>query len=728
MFEEVNFQTASGAAESAKGGPVTNMITKTGTNRFAGQYAFAGGGKGTASENLSPSLRADLLAAVPARALAANPNLSPSAKTLGIYDHSLTYSGPIVPSRLWFTSTSTYVTLEQYKLGAYNIDGTRALDKNRMRNASGKVSWQVRPNNQLHLLYNFNNKGQFFRTENTGPLSDFIDNDATSYQIINSHIVQTKWTSILRGQALVDVSASMMHGDENGRPQPNVQPGTIPSFDSQLREHRGAVPAYLHRVSTRVNVLSSMSMHAGSHDLKAGYQLMWRKAGDTLMSFISPYAPVGFRAVFRNGVPDSVNTYNSPTSFWMYSRDHAGYVQDRWTPNRKLTLNLGLRLESTYGWMPALCQEQTIFIAGQCFAAIEAVPALVRPSPRFGLIYDVAGDGRTAIKVTLNRYNQPIGVNNLAVVNPVRLTSDTRRWIDANNDRIPQLSELGASTGFNLGSNSRFSDDLDWPYSAEYSIGFQRQLPWDVVAGVTYIYRRRGNEIATRNLAVPTESYIPLQVTEVVSGKQVTVYNLNPALRGLFDNFRDNDPQLDARFNGVDVTFNKRMGSRWMVMGGLSFGESLGDIYGGADLNNPNLRFRRGLVGDDVPFSLKAFGVYQLPYAISVSASVQHFTGFPESTTVLVSSNTVSLTQVSQTITAAPRGDTRLPDVNMVDLSVRRTFRGGGRYSIEPVLDVFNVTNGAAIRARTTQLGPTYGRASDIQRARLIKLGVNLKF
>ena len=41
---------------------------------------------------------------------------------------------------------------------------------------------------------------------------------------------------------------------------------------------------------------------------------------------------------------------------------------------------------------------------------------------------------------------------------------------------------------------------------------------------------------------------------------------------------------------------------------------------------------------------------------------------------------------------------------------------------------MFNVTNGSAIRARSTQLGPTYGAASDIQRGRIIKLGLNVKF
>jgi hypothetical protein len=142
--------------------------------------------------------------------------------------------------------------------------------------------------------------------------------------------------------------------------------------------------------------------------------------------------------------------------------------------------------------------------------------------------------------------------------------------------------------------------------------------------------------------------------------------------------------------------FDKRLSNNRMVMGSMSFGESLGDIYttsglASSDLNDPNNTFRRGLIGNDVPFSFKVFGLYQFPYDISASASIQHFTGFPEVTSVLVSANTVPLTRVSQRVTVEPRGTTRLPDVNMVDLSVRKMFGSGGRrYSIEPVLDVFN--------------------------------------
>ena len=100
---------------------------------------------------------------------------------------------------------------------------------------------------------------------------------------------------------------------------------------------------------------------------------------------------------------------------------------------------------------------------------------------------------------------------------------------------------------------------------------------------------------------------------------QVTVYDQAPSLRGKFDVLYDNYPEMDTEFNGVDITLNKRLSNRWMMMGSASFGESGGDIYGSTfDLNDPNNSFRRGLIGNDVPFSLKIFGLYQLPVRHSV--------------------------------------------------------------------------------------------------------------
>jgi hypothetical protein len=337
------------------------------------------------------------------------------------------------------------------------------------------------------------------------------------------------------------------------------------------------------------------------------------------------------------------------------------------------------------------------------------------------------GDGRLALKVAANRYNIVAGPEVPLRINPVQVTNDTRVWADRNGDRTPQLDELGLSTGFALGTTNRYNPELKRAYSAEYSVEIERQLLGDLVMSVGYYHRQTRRNIGNRNVAVPTESYLPLQVTEVLSGRQVTVYNQDPALRGRFDILWDNFSELDTNYHGADLTFQKRLSNRWMILGGLNVGRNKGDIFETSDLNNPNFQFRQGVIGNDVPFSFKVSGLYQAPYGISVSGSAQHFRGFPELTTVLVGTDTVRLTQVSQSLAVEPRATRRLPDVNIIDLSIRRSFPSG-QLSVEPVLDIYNLTNSSPIQSRTTQLGPTYGRASSILRGRMWRLGVSVKF
>ena len=73
-FQETNYQTGgAGTAISSKGGLLFNMITRTGTNQFHGGGMFTGANHAMGSANYSDELRAQLLAAVPPAALAANP-------------------------------------------------------------------------------------------------------------------------------------------------------------------------------------------------------------------------------------------------------------------------------------------------------------------------------------------------------------------------------------------------------------------------------------------------------------------------------------------------------------------------------------------------------------------------------------------------------------------------------------------------------------------------------
>jgi hypothetical protein len=210
----------------------------------------------------------------------------------------------------------------------------------------------------------------------------------------------------------------------------------------------------------------------------------------------------------------------------------------------------------------------------------------------------------------------------------------------------------------------------------------------------------------------------------------VTVYNQAAALNGKFDNYYDNYPEENSQYNGIDINFNKRMSHRFLIMGGFSHGRNHGYTYGSTtDLNNPNNTFGRGPLSIDLPNSFKMSGIYELPFQIKFSGNLQHFTGVPESNIVSVNATTVALTQVTQSVRIQPQGATRRPNVNLTDISGRRSFQLGERTrSVDVAVDVFNLFNSNAIQNRVTTLGPTFGRVSDLLRSRMMRLGMSFNF
>lgn len=736
-FEETNYQTGSaGTAVNSKGGLLFNMVTRTGTNKFRGGAMFNGANHAMGSANYSPELRDQLLASVPPVALAANPNIVPGADILKIYDVGAWVSGPVVRDKLWFSLSWHDQALDQYLLGNYNADGTQVLDDNWMWTTSAKAAWQMTRNAQLSYFNNLQYK--LIGHRNGG--GTFADSAARNLNDKYPDVHQVKFTASIRSSMVVDASYNRFRADDKFGQEPEVGAGDISRFDAVSSTYIVALPTYRDLATFRDQVLGSVSYFTGRHDIRFGYQFM------TAVQKSSTWSTSGMRAVYRTGVPDSVNTYNVPitstttkipVAYEPSYRDHGVYIQDKWTPIHKLTINAGLRFETTYGWQPAACQVETIFVAAQCFPEIKGAPDFKALVPRVSAVYDLFGDGKTAIKFAASRYDQPITLQNVLRLNPLGQTMDTRVWTtctagktsgcDLNGDLTPQLNELGVSSGFTFGANNRYADGLEWPNSTEYTIEFQRQLAGNIVASVGYTRRQTRQNIGSMNVAVPADTYIPLNVTEVQSGMPVTVYNQSPALRGKTDILWDNFSTLDSDYNGADITFNKRLSNHWAMTGGASFGRTIGDTQGTADLNNPNFQYRHGLVGNDVPYSYRLSGVYEFPYQVSVSATAQYYQGFPESTTVSVGNNTVTLTQGTTVLTVAPRGDTRLPPVSSLDMSIRKFWRVN-TMRIEPRLDLYNLTNEASILGRVTQLGPAYGRVSSIQRGRLIKIGISVEF
>ena len=728
-FAESNFLAGNNPAESPRGGLVFNMVTKTGTNQFHGGTMFSGASRGMGFDNFSDQLEADLLATVPPSVLTANPEIKPGADIHYIWDTGFWLAGPIKQDKLWFSTSYHYQKLLQYFLGSYNPDGTQTPDDHYLYTTNNKVAWQIDQTSQFSYYFTLQRKVNGHRIG-----ANFADSKASNNNNKYPTVHQVKWTNSRSSRLLFDAATSHFLVDDRFSRQPDVQMGDIARFDAVTNYALLALPTYSNNPMYRAVFIGSVSYFTTTHDIKAGYSMNYAKRTGNV------YSTSDMRAVYRDGIPDVVNTYNTPVSSVTQDREQGLYIQDRWRPTRKLTLNMGLRYESNYGWMPETCQPQTAFIAAQCFDAINGAPDWKAVNPRFSVVYDLLGDGSTALKFAANRYVVPVGVQVVGRVNPVRSTSDTRQWrpqsrcgeasttgCDRNGDLVPQLNELGPSSGYNLGTTSRYAEGYDWPNANEYTVEVQRQLPGNIMLSGGYTRREKRNQLGERNVAVPTDSYIPLTVTEVNSRQTVTVYNQNPALRGRIDTVWDNYSEMDSTYNGGDVTISKRLSNGWMMTGGISMGKNVGYV-GVADLNNPNSKpFSRGIQGDDVPVAFNMSGLYELPYGISLSGSYQFQSGFPELTTVSVGSNTVALTQGTQTVIVKERGDVRYPSLNQLDISLRKAIRMGNRV-LQPRLDIYNLTNNATIRTWVTQMGTTYHRPSVIQRGTLIKAGFHYDF
>ena len=423
---------------------------------------------------------------------------------------------------------------------------------------------------------------------------------------------------------------------------------------------------------------------------------------------------------------------------------------------RRLVLNLGLRYEMNRSWMPPACRPGSIFLPvsampnGGCYPAVDYAPKFNGLAPRFNAVYDLMGDGKTALKFAANQYNESININIVSSLNSVGTLTNTRPWgvcagqtaasiaagangCDLNGDNIPQLEEL-APLAYSIPAVARnpYDGKIKWPKSYEYSTELQRQLPGQMVASIAFTRTLTRDQTGTRNTNVPASAYTPVTVTEKTTGKTVTIYFKDPIYNGVAsNNITFTTPLLNAEYSGLDLTLNKRMSNHWSFTGGASFSRSVSHNSGG-DQNNPtNRAFDGGVTAASRPWSYRLSGVYQAPFHWIASGTFIFDKGAGETTTVQVGTDTIAFplgNGTTQNVTVAKRDQTccgvSAADgwtpyrVNLVqlDMSLRRTFRMGAR-TFAPRLDLFNALNNSTVTPRRRRWVPAITGSAASRRA-----------
>jgi len=708
LMDEISYETSSLPAEAPVGGVQINMVPRDGGNTFRGSVFSTGANSSLQSDNLDDDL--------------VKLQFKKQNRVQGVYDVNATLGGPVLRDRLWFFGTYRRWKADNYLGNTFTSTGAQAIDDQHITDATIRLTTQVHRKSKLSFHYDRSIKFRGHRPNNyitvstNDPLSDVVQTTQLNY------IGEIKWSSTITNRLLAEAAIFTLPVNYSLSFEPDAAPDAVATFDQTRSAIYGVSPRQDNNTARMFTYAANISYITGTHALKAGLQV---RTGYSQELFTSRGDIV---QVIVNDLANSVRLLNTPSGHKEEGINAGLFIQDSWRFSR-LTINPGLRYEHFGMSIPAQSAPAGTWIGARDFPAQNDIVNWNTISPRIGFSWDVFGDGETALKGGVSRYDRLEGITLVQPLNQRSIAFQTCPWTDGNNDLRAQNSEIAFTrcSGSLLPTLGKVDPNLKRPHQWEYTVMIQRQLAQNTAVSVGYYGRRFSDLYTTVNALVPPTAYAPVTITNPLTSQPLIVYNQDPTTRGAVQNQLTTIPDLRQTYNGVEFQVNTRM-SKATVFGGLTIGRDYGDQDSG-DLNNPNNRINNtGNIGFDSPYQIRGGFTYRLPSALQLSGSVRESSGLPQTRVFTVTTaNVPGLTQVTQNVQVAQRGEFRYPWVNLVDLRLTRAFKAG-RTKIEPTLDLFNVFNNNAVTSAVTTIGSSLGRPSAIVMGRLLRVGGHVTF
>ena len=407
------------------------------------------------------------------------------------------------------------------------------------------------------------------------------------------------------------------------------------------------------------------------------------------------------------------------------------FIQDAWSVNNKLTINLGLRTENET--IPSFSLDPTLPSYGFKFGFGDKL------APRAGFAWDLAGDGKTKVYGSWGMFYDifklelPLGSFGGQKWLEYYYSLDTPDWTSLDPAGCPPACPgrlLRGPIDFRHPSNDPADNLIDpdmKPMRLQEAVfGIEREIGRRMAASARYVHKQV--DYAIEDIGTLDE-------------QQNEVYPLGNPGYGFSQTFFDafgverEFPKAVRDYDALELAIEKRLSNNWAGRVGYTLSRLYGNYSGlsqsdengrtspnvGRNFDYPVMSFNQegefvfGRLGTDRPHQLKLSGLYDFNFGTTVGANAYIASGVPVTREVAaIAPNNFPVQYLGRL------SDGRTDMFSQTDFFVSHDIKFGGDKRIQVSLNVINLFNqDGETNKFTTELAA--GQGMDDRRARVLQ-------
>jgi hypothetical protein len=374
------------------------------------------------------------------------------------------------------------------------------------------------------------------------------------------------------------------------------------------------------------------------------------------------------------------------------------YAEDSWRVTQHLTLNYGLRYQTTFGLFTASSRSQAdnpAFVTLQALRIPVSIPHDDRAQfgPRLGLAYSPGDSGNTVLRAGFGMFYNDLAQNGWATafqgVNSTNAATGPCAFVPSTNP--PSTGGAGCIPGdASGGAGNLIAGRYRTPYAIHATGGVQHVINqhWTLAADYTHEegnhgYRAYGFTGGT-NLFTPL---IPASDPNYSADQAEVVPDLN-----LFKS--DNRSTYNALMLHLQGNVSHRLSltANYTLSSAKTWGCLLGELFdyvnGVCDPLNPFAPGDYGPSGEDVTHRFVLAGTLHIPGGFELTTITQAESARPFTITNATSTGRISINGLPEGLDTV-RGTPYI----QADVRVSRPFKIGERWQILPFAEFFNLFN-----------------------------------